>query len=157
MNNSGLVRACTDVYRIGRMPFLCRRYLIEMFMKRYRADQMYQHQIGKNTFYLISNKKSRAWFINVTIEPMYYPYSVGGFYQVIDKTFIIQGLDSALVPIGMYPKHGDFSFLNLQVLFMWISSYPELILRYGLRAVYPQTQDPEYIDVMKFLDDFLFE
>lgn len=139
------------------MQFLCRRYLIGIFMHRYRADQIYQHIIGKNTFYLISNKKSRVWFINVTIEPSYYPYSVGGFYQVIDKTFVIEGLDPAIVPVGIAPKHGDFSFLNLQVLFMWISSYPDLILRYGLKPVYAKTQDPEYIDTMKFFDTFLFE
>lgn len=153
---SGFIRAGIDVHRIGEFMFGAKRFLIEEFMKKFRANQKHQHRFGIHTFYVITNNSNRGWLINTTL--VYKQHTqIGGFYQVIDKTFILSNLDFALVPASMYPKNEDFSLLNIQTMFMWMSSYPELVMTYGLRYVPAQTQTKEYIDAQEFFKDFMWE
>lgn len=120
MENGGIVRACLDVHRIGKMVFGVRVWVLDKFMKKYQATQRYQDTFGAHTFYVVTNHSKRAWLFNVS-KVHDQDDQVGGFYQVGDKTFVLPCLDFALVPNCMYPKNGDFSFLNIQVMFMWMS------------------------------------
>lgn len=154
MQTDGLVRACCDVYRIGKVRFRLLKFVLEHFMKVYCVTQKYQQSFSINTFYFMTNNGNRAWLVNIT-KVYQQPDQVGGFYQVVDKTFIMENLDYALVPSFMYPRNGDFSFLNLLTMFMWMSSYPQLILNHGLRPVCSRVQEEEYIKVKSFfLADF---
>lgn len=149
MQTTGLVRACCDVYRIGKIQFATRKFVIEHFMKVYKITQKYQQSFAISTFYFMTNNNNRAWLVNIT-KVYQQPDQVGGLYQVVDKTFIMENLDYALVPSFMYPRNGDFSFLNLLTLFMWMTSYPKLILDHGLRPVCSKVQEEEYINVKSF-------
>jgi hypothetical protein len=157
MNNEGLIRACLDVHRIGQGQFVWRRFLVEIFFKYYRPVQKHQDQMGDNIFYVITNKKNRVWLINSTLGFDRKGQYTGGFYQVIDKTFLLPNMDYALVPSFMYPKNGDFSFLNLEMMFMWMCSYPVVISYYGFRPIFSSKPDEEYIDVKSFFSDFMTE
>ena len=154
MQTGGIVRACCDVYRIGKVQFRIRKFVIEHFMKVYKVTQKYQQSFSINTFYFMTNNGNRGWLVNIT-KVYQQQDQVGGFYQVVDKTFIMENVDYALVPSFMYPRNGDFSFLNLLTMFMWMSSYPQLILNHGLRPVCSRVQEEEYIKVKSFsLADF---
>jgi len=150
MESGGLIRACIDVYRIGRIQFLSRRFLIAIFMRDFRADQRHQHKIGYTTFHVITNKKHRTWLINVDGN------EVGGFYQVIDTTFVLPNVGYAVAPATLLPRNGNYSSINIMVLFKWMSSYPELVLKYGLCSVPPQEQEPDHISVNQIFGDFMF-
>lgn len=152
MQTGGMIRACLDVHRIGRMVFGVRKFVIEHFMKAYLVTQKYQHRFGIHTFHLMTNNHNRAWLVSIT-KVYLQPDQVGGFSQVIDKTFVLSKLDFALVPSFMYPKNKDFSFLNLQTMFMWMSSYPQVIMDYGFTPVVPD--EYEFINVQDILVNFL--
>ena len=141
-----------DIPRIGKMVFGVRKFVLEHFMKAYMVTQRYQHQFGINTFYLMTNNHNRAWLVNIT-KVYLQEDQVGGFYQVYDKTFVMPNRDFALVPSFMYPKNNDFSFLNLQTMFMWMSNYPHIIRDYGVTPV----SNDEYacINSYEFFKDFL--
>jgi hypothetical protein len=156
MNTKSLIRACTDVHRIGKMAYIARRYCLKKLLEKTLAVQRYQHRFGIHTFYLITNNSNIAWLINVS-DIYLGRNQVGGFMQVIDKTFVLAMDDFALVPSFMYPRNDDFSFLSLQFMFMWMSSYPDLIANYGLRPVPVEIQEPEYINVQTFFKDFMIE
>lgn len=143
----------TDVHRIGKMRFGVLKFVISNFMKKYVAIQRYQHQFGIHTYYLITNGNSIAWLVNIS-DVFFEKKQVGGLMQVLNKTFILDLPDYALVPTFMYPKSNDFSFLNIQNMFMWMSSYPQLVVRYGLTPVKFPTE-PEYINVESFFKDFM--
>lgn len=156
MNTKSLIRACTDVHRIGKMAYIARRYCLKKLLEKTLAVQRYQHRFGIHTFYLITNNSNIAWLINVS-DIYLGRNQVGGFMQIIDKTFVLAMDDFALVPSFMYPRNDDFSFLSLQFMFMWMSSYPDLIANYGLRPVPVEIQEPEYINVQTFFKDFMIE
>ena len=150
---SSLLR-CMDIHRIGSMKFSVIRLVLGNLLDRYMAAQSSAQQFGIHTYYLITNKNNRAWLFNYT--RVYHPEEilVGGFSQIRDHTFVLHHIDWALVPSFMYPRNEDFSFLNLQEMFLWMSSYPHLLDNYGLRPVPWETQEPEYINVMKFFNNF---
>jgi len=138
------------------MAYIARRYCLKKLLEKTLAVQRYQHRFGIHTFYLITNNSNIAWLINVS-DIYLGRNQVGGFMQVIDKTFVLAMDDFALVPSFMYPRNDDFSFLSLQFMFMWMSSYPDLIANYGLRPVPVEIQEPEYINVQTFFKDFMIE
>ena len=156
MNTESMIRACLDVHRIGKMAYTARSYCLLKKLEKTRAVQKNQHKFGIHTFYLITNKSSLAWLINVS-DIHLGRSQVGGFMQVLGKTFVLPMEDFALVPSVMYPRNNDFSFLNLQIMFMWMSSYPDVIGNYGLRPVPIEIQEPEYINVQKIFLDFMSE
>lgn len=156
MNTDSLIRACTDVYRIGKLVYFARAFCLKKSLEKTLAVQRYQHRFGIHTFHMITNGSGIAWLINVS--NIYLGRNqVGGFMQVLGKTHLLPMDDFALVPSFMYPKNEDFSFLNLQIMFMWMSSYPDLIENYGLRPVPIEIQEPEYINVQTFFKDFMLE
>lgn len=141
------------MYHIGKIAFEIRKFTLNHFMKMYKVEQRYQHRFGETTFYLFTNNNNRAWLINIT-KGFFYD-KVGGFYQCGEMmTYVLPSLDFALIPTHMLPKiDRDFTGLNLQTLFMWMSNYPKLMLRYGFKEVfmYPPNDEEEYINVGKLL------
>jgi len=72
-------------------------------------------------------------------------------------TYVLPELDFALIPSCMMPKiNRDFTGLNLQTLFMWMSNYPGMMLKYGFKEVvlYPPELESDYINVAKLLGDY---
>lgn len=70
-------------------------------------------------------------------------------------TYVLPNLDFALIPAHMLVKlDRDFTGLNLQTLFMWMSNYPRLMLKYGFKEVvmYPPEIEDEYISIERLLD-----
>lgn len=121
----------------------------------YRVEQRYQHRFGEVTFYLMTNNNNRAWLINIK-KGLFYD-KTGGFYQCGERmTFVLPNLDFALIPSFAMPKFNrDFTGLNLQTMFMWMSSYPTLIMQYGFKelVIYPPELEQDYINVKKFFED----
>lgn len=145
------------MYHIGKIAFEIRKFTLNHFMKMYKVEQRYQHRFGETTFYLFTNNNNRAWLINVT-KGLFYD-KVGGFYQCGERmTYILPEFDFALIPSCMLPKvDRDFTGLNLQTMFIWMSSYPLMMMKYGFKPliVYPPEVEAEYINVKKLLGDFL--
>ncbi len=145
-----IVRA-SGCFRIGCIEFSNRVIKLNSLLSKFKAVHRYHQKIECHNFYLFTNGHSRHWLFNETFtDPI---ENIGGFYQIAGKVYLLEQLDSALMPL--YFCSLNFNLLDLRTLFIWIATNIKMLNENSFRPVTSEIKKIQYINFEAFVQDFI--